>query len=46
VPVTGIDLSATGGQGSVFAGLLINVGIGMMGLALVFHGLGKRLSTL
>jgi hypothetical protein len=45
VPVTGADFSAWGGQ-SAIAGMMINVGIGMLGLALVFYGLGKRLSSL
>jgi hypothetical protein len=44
VPVTGADFSGWGN--SALAGLLINVGIGMLGLALVFHGLGKRLSAM
>jgi hypothetical protein len=46
VPVTGADLSTPVNQGSVVAGLLINIGLGMIGLALVSHGLGKRLSSL
>lgn len=45
IPVTGADLSMVSNQVSVFARLLINFGIGLIGLALVFQGLGKRLGS-
>jgi hypothetical protein len=43
IPVTGADLTAHGLAANLYPRLFINLGIGFVGLGLIFHGVSKRL---